>query len=233
MRLRPCAIQGIHRSLQTGTLRLLSSSSKAGEQASNKGTAQDSFSASRGSLGDDIRAYTQNLKAGKRSLHDDQLITINEAKVFPRIKTTSLSTKRVVIHDEAAHKHVTLVMVAFRSFADNQLQGWRNAFTGSAGEKGQTYDVTMNESFGAQALSGFIQRWQRGRTDPAFHDYIVAFNSKAREPLESLMISTNRLYGNILLLDQKSRVRFRAAGEPCDQGLKLFLEVTQQLIDER
>lgn len=182
---------------------------------------------------EDIQEYNKRAAAGTTATFDRELIAAEQAKTFPRIKTTSLSTKRIVIHDEALTTSVTLVMVAFRSFADGQLQSWRHAFeSGLPAERVQWYDVTINESFGARALSGFIQRLQRGRTDPWLHDYYVAFNSRAREPLEVLLPSVNRMFGYALLLDRQARVRFRASGMATQDGLETMLRCAKELIAE-
>lgn len=196
------------------------------------GDASASSAPRRQSMTRDIREHAEKVKHGSACTHDNGLIRPDDAKIFPRIKTTSLSTKRIVIHDEASSKAVTLVMVAFRSFADDQLLPWREAFVRAFADKGGWYDLTVNESFSAQALSGFVQRWQRGRTDPALHDFYVAFNSRAREPLESLMLTTNRMFGNVLLLDRNARVRFRASGPPSDDGLEALLNCAKQLLDD-
>lgn len=180
----------------------------------------------------DIREYAANANQGIASRHDHGLIPLSEAKPFPRIKTTSLSTKRIVISDEALQSPVTLVLVAFRSIADDQLKPWRDAFVSAAGTDGRWFDVTVNESFAAQALSGFVQRWQRGRTDPHLHDFYVAFNNYAREPLEVLLLSTNRMYGNVLLLDRHARVRFRASGTPTPSGIDTLSTCAHQLIKD-
>lgn len=180
----------------------------------------------------DLREYAKDTGHGTVSKHDEGLIPTSEAKPFPRIKTTSLSTKRIVISDEASKTPVTLVMVAFRSVADQQLRPWREAFVSAAGSNGRWFDVTVNESFAAQALSGFVQRWQRGRTDPDLHDFHVAFNNYAREPLEVLLLSTNRMYGNVLLLDRNARVRFRASGPPTPSGIDAFRSSVNQIVGD-
>lgn len=182
-------------------------------------------------IADDLKEYKQRVATGNTASFD--FIAADDASVFPRIKTTSLSTKRIVIHDEALKKSVTLVLVAFRSFADDQLQSWKNAFLSALPQDSvQWYDVTINESFGAQALSGFIQRLHRSRTDPSLHDYYVAFNSKAREPLEALLPSQNRMFGYVLLLDRQARVRFRASGMASDEGLDALLSSAKELMSE-
>lgn len=186
----------------------------------------------RSSILHDIRDHASNVKHGTACQFDKGLIPFDTAKSFPRIKTTSLSTKRIVISDEASASAVTLVLVAFRSIADTQLKPWRDAFSSLVGQRGQWFDVTINESFAAQALSGFVQRWQRGRTDPSLHDFYVAFNNHAREPLEVLLLSTNRMYGNVLLLDRNARVRFRAYGSPTPLGIDSLLSCASQLLNE-
>lgn len=124
------------------------------------------------------------------------------------------------------------MLVAFRSFADSQLASWRNKLVHYVPNDSQWFDVTINESFGSQALSGFVQRWQRGRTDPALHDYYVAFNSVAREPLECLLLSRNRMFGYVLLLDRNARVRFRASGMASQDGADSFLKCVEQIMKE-
>lgn len=184
-------------------------------------------------IAEDLKEYNKRAATGTTATFDHALIATEQAKTFPRIKTTSLSTKRIVIHDEALTSSATLVVVAFRSFADDQLQSWHHAFVSELPpERVKWYDVTINESFGAQALSGFIQRLQRGRTDPSLHDYYVAFNSRAREPLEVLLPSVNRLFGYALLLDRQARVRFRASGMATQEGVETMLRCARRLIAE-
>ncbi len=172
---------------------------------------------------------------------DSELLAADEAAFFPRIKTTSLSTKRVVIHDEARRASVTLVLLAFRRYADEQLLSWRAPFLESL--KGfnvapgrdrvaQIYDVTINETFATQALSGFVQRMQRSNIDSQLHDYHVAFNDRVRDPIENILPLHNRLYGYALLLDSNARVRFRAAGYADDSALTSFLDAAKCLAKE-
>lgn len=182
---------------------------------------------------DDLNEYNERVSSGHTAAFDADVIPKLDASPFPRIKTTSLSTKRIVIADKARKKPVTLVMVAFRSFADDQLQSWKNVFMAQMpADAAQYYDVTINESFAAQALSGFIQRLQRGRTDPALHDYHVAFNSRAREPLEALLPSQNRIFGYVLLLDRDARVRFRASGMASSDGHDAMLSAARHVLVE-
>lgn len=181
----------------------------------------------------EIREHAAMMEDGSAfRLSDSSLIAATDSGVFPRIKTTSLSTKRIVIQDEAARYPITLILVAFRNVADDQLAPWREAFVSNFQQHGRWFDVTINESFASRAFSGFVQQWQRARTNSALHDYIVAFNSPAREPLEDLLLTSNRMFGNILLLDRQARVRFRAAGSPTPGNLQTFITCARQLVLE-
>lgn len=106
----------------------------------------------------DIHEYAANANQGTARKHDHGLIPLSETKLFSRIKTTTLSTQRIVISDEVLQSPVTLVVVAFRSIADDQLKPLRDAFVSAVGTDGRRSAVTVNESFAAQALSGFVQR---------------------------------------------------------------------------
>lgn len=172
---------------------------------------------------------------------DSSLLSPQEAAFFPRIKTTSLSTKRIVIHDEARHASVTLVLLAFRRYADAQVQSWRSPFLESLKSLpipscrrrvAQIYDVTINESFATQALSGFVQRMQRSSVDSELHDYYVVFNDQLRDPIENILPLHNRLYGYALLLDSSARVRFRAAGFADELTLISFLDAANRIAKE-
>lgn len=219
---------------QWHSMRVLTSSADIKKNPSTQSPSSqvDTPPPRRSTMAQEIREHAKMMREGTTSHHDMSLIDASEARVFPRIKTTSLSTKRIVIHDEAAQTPITLVLVAFRSYADDQLKPWREAFDSNFGQHGRWFDVTVNESFAAKAFSGFVQRWQRGRTDPALHDFFVAFNNRAKEPLEVLMLNTNRLLGNILLLDRRARVRFRAIGSPSPHGVETFLACARQIIKE-
>lgn len=211
----------------------LSTDTNAGEKLRPDSKQPTQPEAPKRRLSDDIKEYKERAATGSTASFDSTLIASDIANVFPRIKTTSLSTKRIVIHDEAMKNAVTLVLVAFRSFADDQLQSWRTAFAEALPrDSTQWYDVTINESFGAQALSGFIQRLHRSRTDPALHDFYVAFNSKAREPLEALLPSRNRMFGYVLLLDRHARVRFRASGMASKRGLDAMISSANAILAE-
>lgn len=172
---------------------------------------------------------------------DSVLRDVANAAVFPRIKTTSLSTKRVVIHDECAHASATLVLLAFRRYADGQLESWRSPFINYMQDRvaidgrqsaGQFFDVTVNETFATQALSGFVQRIQRSSIHTDLHDYYVAFNDRIRKPIEDLLPIQNRLYGFALLLDSKGRVRFKGAGFADCRSQKALLAAVGQLVEE-
>lgn len=189
--------------------------------------------------GEEIRELRTLGEAG--AFVDASAFSASDSAIFPRIKTTSLSTKRVVIHDKAAQASATLVLVAFRRFAEGQLASWRRPFLDAVADArvaphrarvGQVFDVTINESFASQALSGFVQRVQRRSVDARFHDFHVAFNDRARKPLEKLLPLNNRLYGYALLLDAKARVRFRAAGLADEEAVVPFVEAARALIEE-
>lgn len=182
---------------------------------------------------EEIKEHAKLTAEGRASQHDGGLLPTAGALSFPRIKTTSISTKCMIIADEASTAPATLVLVAFRSFADDQLKPWRQQFEDRFAQAGlRWFDVTVNESFAAQAFSGFVQRWQRGYIAPELHDYFVAFNSKVRQPLEVLLLNHNRMFGNVLLLDRQARVRFRAAGPPSPDGIDTLVKCTQRLISE-
>lgn len=222
---------GTSRSMLPQLLKTPTTTSTYRRFASESGTNQQERPVRSRRLADDVREYNEATSTGRLAQFDTSLIPVSQADIFPRIKTTSLSTKRIVIHDEAADSPLTLVMVAFRSFADDQLASWRFPFSEHF-PQGKWFDVTVNESFGAQALSGFVQRWQRGRTDQALHDYYVSFNDRAREPLETLLLSRNRMYGYVLLLDRKARVRFRGSGMADPQAIDVMVDCGHQLVKE-
>eukprot|EP00171_Calliarthron_tuberculosum_P003052 IDg3052t1 len=172
---------------------------------------------------------------------DSTLVDPTKAAVFPRIKATSLSTKRIVIHDECTNASATLVLIAFRRCADRQLDSWRSPFVNLLADKGlangclqsaQIFDVTINETFTSQALSGFVQHRQRSWVHVDLHDYYVAFNDRLRKPIEDLLPIQNRLYGFALLLDSSARVRFRGAGIADERSLKIFLNAANKLVEE-
>lgn len=166
------------------------------------------------------------------TVEDRGVLPVEMSLSFPRIKTTSLSTKRIVIEDEVREKPVTLVLMAFRSFAQKQVDSWRIPFENDIGVKdGQVFDLTINETWAAQAFSGFTQLMLRHRTPPEKHDYTLAFNSKAREPLEDLLPDDNRLFGYALLLDRKARVRYRCAGMATERSSKKFLAAAREIIE--
>lgn len=187
----------------------------------------------RKSIREEIEEHSKLVNEGRSTKYDSKLIPFSESLQFPRIKTTSLSTKRIVITDEAKkYPPVTLVLVAFRNFADVQLMPWKDFYTLKFPNL-KWYDVTVNESFASQAFSGFVQGWQRSFIeDIQLHDYHVAFNSKARQPLEDLLITNNRMFGNVLLLDRLGHVRFRAAGSPNDQALSVLVDCVMKLENE-
>lgn len=172
---------------------------------------------------------------------DRTLLPIEAAKLFPRIKTTSLSTRRVCIADSSRKASSTLVMLAFRRYAEGQLSGWADSYREllaalpevGARKSGQLFDCTINESFASQFLSGFVQRYQRSSVPYDQHDFHVAFNAELR-PLEGIfpISPPNRLLGYVLLLDPSARVRFRAAGHADEPSLQLFTQAVRQLIEE-
>lgn len=208
-------------------------SSKIANGNTEKRGSSSALPTSPRTVGQDLQELRARQEQGGMGTSDDGVLSVEEASVFPRIKTTSLSTKRIVIHDEAGNAAVTLVLVAFRRYAEEQLSSWRSPFLEACkGKPVQAFDVTINESFASQALSGFVQKLQRWQIDPSLHDYYVAFNSRAREPLEVLLPLDNRLFGYALLLDRNARVRFRASGMATPKHLEKFLRAASALLRE-
>ena len=148
----------------------------------------------------------------------------------------------MVIADECKHASVTLILLAFRRYADPQIESWRQPFLDALqdgpnvkkrrSEAGQIYEVTVNESFATQALSGFTQGFQRRFVDPKQHDFHLAFNDSIREPIEQILPLQNRLYGYAMLLDPSARVRFRAAGYADERAIKVFQDAVKTLIKQ-
>lgn len=172
------------------------------------------------------------------------LVAACDAPIFPSFDTSSLGGQTVVIQRAAQNVPVTLVLIAFRSFADEQLTTWRKPFEEVFDRQGadsgvlgstQVFDVSVNETFAAQSLSGFVQRIQRGSIDESLHGHYVALNAEAGASLEAVLPSTNRLFGSALLLDRDARVRFRAAGKASNESIAKLIDAARTLVleDER
>jgi ATP10 protein len=155
-----------------------------------------------------------------------------DGAAFPELGMTSLSGSRVVISERAGDAAVTLVLLAYRSFADTQLASWRTPFEGALGAepRAQIFDVSVNETFAAQALSGFVRRLQRSSISENAHEFYVALNEPAGDNLEALLPSDNRLFGYALLLDRDARVRFRAAGKASAEAQEAIVVAANQII---
>ncbi|KAA8491439.1 hypothetical protein FVE85_2454 [Porphyridium purpureum] len=163
------------------------------------------------------------------------IIPASEAPVIPRFKTTSLSTHRVVIQDDALKARANLVCVLFREGASEQVASWSVPFKkhvqfapyGSA----QVFQLIINESFVFQALSGWAQHRLRTMVPKEEHDFVLSFNDSNPE-LISLLAHKNRLYGHVLLLDRSARIRWRACGRASPETLSYLLNATDQLLQE-
>jgi ATP10 protein len=155
-----------------------------------------------------------------------------DGAAFPALSMTSLSGNRVVICDRAGDAAVTLVLLAYRSFADTQLASWRAPFAEAFGgePRAQVFDVSVNETFAAQTLSGFVRRLQRSSIEKSAHEFHLSLNEPASEDLELLLPSDNKLFGYALLLDRNARVRFRAAGMASAEARESIVAATKQII---
>jgi hypothetical protein len=187
------------------------------------------------SMGDQIRELTIATTERKGEfVVDEKVLSAEEAPLFPRLEMTSLAGQNVIVQDSAQNAKLTLVLLAFRSFADAQLASWRDPFASelTPNPRVQIYDVSVNETISSQALSGFVQRFQRRHVDHGMHDHYLALNQRAGESLESVLPSKNRLVGYALLLDHHARVRFRSAGMASEESAKMLLDAARQLTSE-
>uniref|UniRef100_A0A7S1TAV0 Uncharacterized protein n=1 Tax=Compsopogon caeruleus TaxID=31354 RepID=A0A7S1TAV0_9RHOD len=178
----------------------------------------------------DLNELNRSTRAGAPSLNlaDTFVLPLSENPVvFPRIKTTSLRTKRIVLQDEATRAPATLVILLFREFAHKQAVSWQQQDIIAV----PWLEMTINESVVHQALSGFAQGIQRRRIPEQMHDRYIAYNSGA-EKLETFFLSQNRLLAHALLLDRRARVRWRACGFATDDHVSLLSKAVAQLTSE-
>jgi hypothetical protein len=185
-------------------------------------------------IGEQLRELKRvTVERGGTASVDEGLLPAAGAHTFPAREMTSLSGGRVVIQDAASAAGVTLVLLAFRSFADDQLASWRAPFANAFGGRDvcvQTFDVSVNETFAAQMLSGFVQRLQRSKIASGLHEHHVALNAEAGASIEAILPSKNRLFGYALLLDRDGRVRFRAAGTSTAASQAALVAAAEQLL---
>jgi hypothetical protein len=187
------------------------------------------------SMGEQIRDLTRSTREGNGMFDvDREIVSASAAPLFPRLEMTSLAGNEIFIQEAARDAKLTLVLLAFRSFADSQVASWRDPFEAEfrLQSDSQIFDVSVNETISAQALSGFVQRLQRRHVDKALHSYYVALNGRASDSLESVLPSNNRLIGYALLLDNNAKVRFRTAGMADEASSVKLLNAARQLIEE-
>lgn len=190
------------------------------------------------SIGEQLRELKKaTVESGGTAAVDSGLLPADAALVFPELPMTSLSGGTVSIADASPNCGATLVLLAFRSFADEQLTSWREPFVSTFEVEGvesqtQVFDVSINETFAAQMLSGFVQRLQRGKVAASLHEHTLALNAEAGENIEALLPSKNRLFGYALLLDRDGKVRFRSAGMATERSLKALLASSRELLAE-
>jgi hypothetical protein len=165
---------------------------------------------------------------------DREIASAAIAPLFPRLEMTCLAGNEIFIQEAARDAKLTLVLLAFRSFADSQLASWRDPFEAEfhMQSDSQIFDVSVNETISAQALCGFVQRLQRRHVDKALHNYYVALNGRASDSLEAVLPSTNRFIGYALLLDNNAKVRFRTAGMADEASIVKLLDAARQLRTE-
>lgn len=172
---------------------------------------------------------------------DSGLEAAASARFFPAVRMASVGGEEVSVREAACGAPMTLVLLAFRSFADVQVASWREAFVDEFGGTGESdaqgggplvFDVSVNETFSAQMLSGFVQRLQRGRVADGMLSRTLALNEDMGPEIERLLPSKNRLFGYALLLDREGRVRFRAAGMATDDARAELLAAGKKLILE-
>lgn len=163
---------------------------------------------------------------------DEELIPASSARQFPKLSMKSLAGNTVFISEQAGRNAGTLVLLAYRSFADDQITSWREpfctAFPPTSGV--QIFDVAINETFASQTLSGFVQRLQRRSLDRSLHDYYLALNESILT-VRQILPSTNSLLGYAILLDRQGRIRFRAAGNANEDAAAKLVRAAKQLID--
>ncbi|KAJ8908253.1 hypothetical protein NDN08_008344 [Rhodosorus marinus] len=171
-------------------------------------------------------------KYAKKRATVSGLIAKEHSIVFPRIKTTSLSTKRIVIQDEAKKARATLLELSFRMSGANQNKQWIDMCEKSLRElKVQSLYLTVNETFLYRALSGFIQSTQRRKIPLRDHDSYIVFNSPGDEILK-LTQNSNRLVGYLLLLDREARVRWYGYGAPDESSVHSLQEAANAVVEE-
>lgn len=184
-------------------------------------------------MGDQLRELKRaSVERGGTASVDDGLVAPGDSRPFPALEMVSLEQEAVVIRDEAARASVTLVLLAYRSFADDQIASWRAPYDAAfaTDDRAQMFDVAVNESFAARMLSGFVQRFQKRKVEAALHHNTVAYNVDACKRLEALLPSRNRLFGYALLLDREGRVRFRAAGMATSEARATMVTAAKQLV---
>lgn len=186
-------------------------------------------------LGVQLRELRKITNENQGTLFVDPSMIVPELAIpFPRREMVSLTGKTVLVVEEARKFSATVVFLAFRSFADEQLASWRAPLTAEFSNRPdlRIYDVAVNESFASQALSGFVRRVQRTTVDLSLHDCYLTLNEKSEEGLEAALPSSNRLFGYGFVLDSEGRIRFRVAGMASADAIPGFVGVVRSLLDD-
>jgi len=177
---------------------------------------------------DEVKEFSRNREGANDG---DAVVAADVAKRLHRFKTTSLSTKRVVLQDEAAKWDATLVLVAFRESGGVQLRSWQEAVGPADVGSWKVYSLVVNEPWLYQALSGWTQSNMRRSLTPDLHDFYLSYNARD-DQLATSLLTPNRLYGHVLLLDHVGRIRWRAYGAADDSGLSALRTARTSVIAE-
>eukprot|EP00188_Purpureofilum_apyrenoidigerum_P003886 Plantae.Rhodophyta-Purpureofilum_apyrenoidigerum.ctg4191.p1 GENE.Plantae.Rhodophyta-Purpureofilum_apyrenoidigerum.ctg4191~~Plantae.Rhodophyta-Purpureofilum_apyrenoidigerum.ctg4191.p1 ORF type:complete len:240 (+),score=37.73 Plantae.Rhodophyta-Purpureofilum_apyrenoidigerum.ctg4191:291-1010(+) len=159
-------------------------------------------------------------------------ITQERATVFPRIKTTSLSTKRIVIQDEAKKADATILNIAFRQSGMEQILEWHNLLASRMPRpKYRDLHLIVNETFLFRALSGFIQSSQRRKIPVEQHDQHIVYNNSA-DGILALTNSSSRVVGYLFLLDREAKLRWYGYCKPTEESVNELADSINKLAEE-
>jgi len=148
-----------------------------------------------------------------------------------RIK--NLNGEEKDLRDALAGK-VTLLLLSFRAYAQPGIESWMTPFLRHFGsnENVQCLQVSIIEGWGLGLLRSTIEGSLRSSVPRERHPFYFTMKATSSEVIrdQHTLQLPNRLVANVLLLDEMTRIHWRATGVAHPEYLHQLMDLTSKLL---
>ncbi|KAF0716502.1 Aste57867_2811 [Aphanomyces stellatus] len=179
----------------------------------------------------EMKAY--NDTDGKVVVSKLELTPVSQAPEMPSLKVKNLNDSEFDMKNLTGGK-LTLLLTCFKNSGFDNLQGWRDAFEKSFGEKNpmvQIVQLNIIEEWYVKLMPGMIRNGLRSKVPELQYNLTCVYYGRCDEFRATLDLF-NSFVGYVQLVDAKGRVRWTSAGNITPEESTVMTLLSSKLLSE-